>query len=311
MSSLTVIADGIRNDHVRVTRLESASLVVEVSPETGGRVTRLHHKGLGRDFLWRNPHVPLARVEPGAPYDPNFFGGIDDLIPGDAPEVIDGLPSPDHGELWSLPMVHRVEGGVVAMHGRMPVWGLDVTKRVSLRDDGPWLDLDYTIVNRSAARRVFLWRLHAALSIEPGDRIVCPARRAVAADPAWSRSGGAAPFAWPDGPRGPADLVPERDDTTEFLFLHDLQDGRVGLRRPRAGCELSITFDPGVFPYVCLFASYGGFDGHMTVVLEPSTAMPLSVVEAARLGQCSALESGETLATRMSIYAGPLVNTRT
>lgn len=311
MSLPGTVQDGIRVDHVCVARLESADLVVEVSPETGGRITRLWHKGLSRDFLWRNPRVALARVTPGAPYDHNFFGGIDDLIPGDAPEVIDGLHSPDHGELWSLPMAHCIEGGAVVLQSLLPVWGLDVTKRVALRDDGPWLDLDYTIANRSGARRVFLWRLHAALAIEPGDRIVCPARRAVAADPAWSRSAGVAPFRWPAAPRGPADVVPERDGTTEFLFLHDLSDGRVGLQRPAAGCELAITFDPAVFPYVCLFASYGGFDGHMTAVLEPGTAMPLSVVEAARLGQCSALAPDESLTTRLSIYAGPLLNTQT
>ena len=34
--------------------------------------------------------------------------------------------------------------------------------------------------------------------------------------------------------------------------------------------------------------------------------MPLSVGEAAELGQCSVLEGGEELATQVQIYAGPL-----
>jgi hypothetical protein len=57
---------------------------------------------------------------------------------------------------------------------------------------------------------------------------------------------------------------------------------------------------------MCYFASYGGFDGHYTAVLEPSTAMPVSVNEAMALNQCSFLEAGNFLATRISIYAGPL-----
>jgi hypothetical protein len=41
-----------------------------------------------------------------------------------------------------------------------------------------------------------------------------------------------------------------------------------------------------------------------TAVLEPATAMPVSVNEAARLKQCSLLKAGEQLSTRVSIYAG-------
>jgi hypothetical protein len=33
--------------------------------------------------------------------------------------------------------------------------------------------------------------------------------------------------------------------------------------------------------------------------------MPLSVNEAAKLGQCSVLEAGEKIETRVTIYAGP------
>jgi hypothetical protein len=305
---MTIITPDIAVDQVRVVRLENDHLSVEVSPETGGRITRLAHKALGRDFLWRNERVSLARVEPGVPYDPNFYGGIDDIIPGDLPEVIDGLSSPDHGELWSLPLEGRIEGGAFIVSGRLPIWGLHLSKRVVLRADGPWVDLDYTIDNRSGARRSFLWKLHAALAIDPGDRIVCPAQSAVAADPAWSRWGIVEPFAWPDIAGSRADIVPPRDGTTDFLFLYGLRAGQVGLRRPTAGCELRLDFDTAVFPYVCTFASYGGFDGHVTAILEPCTAMPLSVVEAARLGQCSTLDAGQRLQTRVSLYAGPLLS---
>lgn len=305
---MTIITSDIPVDQVRVVRLENDHLVVEVSPETGGRITRLTHKGLGRDFLWRHSRLPLAHVEPGVAYDPNFTGGIDDIIPGDSPEVIDGLASPDHGELWSLALDSRVEGGALVLKGRLPVWGLDVRKRVTLRPDSPWVDLDYSFVNRSGARRVFLWKLHAAVAVAPGDAIVCPARIAAVADPAWSRWGAVEPFDWPNVAGGRADLVPPPDGTTDFLFLYGLRAGRVGLQGvsgQSAAGELRIDFDLSVFPYVCCFASYGGFDGHYTVILEPCTAMPLSVVEAARLGQCSVLEAGDRLDTRVSIYAGP------
>jgi hypothetical protein len=34
--------------------------------------------------------------------------------------------------------------------------------------------------------------------------------------------------------------------------------------------------------------------------------MPHSVSEAAALGQCSVLDAGQTLETRMTLYAGPI-----
>jgi hypothetical protein len=37
-------------------------------------------------------------------------------------------------------------------------------------------------------------------------------------------------------------------------------------------------------------------------VLEPCTAMPFSVNEAARLGQCSLLEPGQSIETRISYF---------
>ena len=65
-------------------------------------------------------------------------------------------------------------------------------------------------------------------------------------------------------------------------------------------------FDTDVFPYAWYFASYGGFDGHVMAILEPCTTIPLSVGEAAALGQCSVLEAGEALETAVQIYAGPM-----
>jgi hypothetical protein len=297
-------------DGVRVVRLENTDLQVDVAPEVGGRVVSLIHKALDRAFLWRNAALPLRRAEPGAPYDPNFYGGIDEVIPCDLPETIGGIECPDHGELWTLPLAHRLDGAGLVLEGTLPRVGLHYRKQMRLRPDAPWLDMDYTIENRSGAPRAFLWKLHAALAAAPGDRLDCPARNAVVADPRWSRWKDTAPFPWPviDGTR--ADILPSAGAEMDFLFLYDLTAGRVALEHPaqggRPGATLAIEFDPRVFPYVTYFASYGGFDGHYTAVLEPATAMPLSVNEAGRLGQCSYLAAGAQLTTRISIYAGPL-----
>ena len=289
--------------------MENSSLRVDIAPGIGGRVVSLYNKALEREFLWINRRVSLRASQPGDAYDPVFYGGIDEVIPGDFPERIGALDSPDHGELWTLPLETGIEQDALLLSGTLPRWGLAYEKRFTLRgaEHSPWVDVDYRIENRTNKRRVFLWKLHAAVKIQAGDWLVCPAKTAVAADPQWSRWNRSDPFGWPwvNGER--ADRIPPLDGTTDFLFLYDLSDGRMGLRSPANGCELRIMFDRRVFPYACYFASYGGLDGHYTAVLEPCTTMPVSVNEAERLKQCSILEAGEVLTTRVSIYAGQIL----
>ena len=319
--------ESLLDDQTPVVRLENHFLRVDVAPSVGGRIVHVQDKGTGYEFLWHNERLRLERSAPGSAYDPHFYGGIDEVLPGDVPEFFNGVMNADHGELWTLPLESRVEGDVLALAGDLPLCGLAYERRVSLRAEGPVIDLDYRLENRAGERRVFLWKMHAALNVEPGDQIVCPARKASVADPQWSRWGEVAPFSWPfvdlgqpsqtphcvgglpEGGWGAcrrADLIPPPDGTTDFMFLYDLQDGTMGWRSHARGLEFTVHFERRVFPYACYFASYGGLDGHYTAILEPCTAMPVAVNEAAGLGQCSFLEAGEQIVTRVTIYAGPV-----
>lgn len=301
---MVAIEQGRSVDGVPIVRLENASLRVDVAPAVGGRVISLIDKATGYEFLWRNARLKLERLPPGSPYDPNFYGGIDELIPNDIPEPLNGVDSPDHGELWTTALAGVIEGESLVLAGSLPLCGLRYWRRMMLRGDSPYLDVDYRIENGAGQRRIFLWKLHAALTIAPGDRIECPARTARGVDPQWSRWRTLEPFAWPlvEGQR--ADIIPPNNNTVDFLFLYDLQEGRMAWRSATMGLTFAYTFDVNVFPYAWYFASYGGFDGHYTAILEPCTTMPLSVNEAAQLGQCSALEPGQRIETRVTIYAG-------
>ena len=344
--------DDLSLDGVPVTRLESDHLRLDVAPSVGGRVVSLIHKPSGHEFLWRNRALPLRREAAGSEYDPNFHGGIDELLPNDIPELIDGVDCPDHGELWTAPLAVQGEhcpspcaqgtpgpsphpasghprpvgrgegwgegaigacgipevhadGGRLVLSGDLPRIGLHYERELSLRADRPQLDLAYRITNRASRPRSFLWKLHAALAVQAGDIIDCPARRAQVVDLAWSRYRTLEPFDWPILQDQAVNLVPPADGTVDFFYLFDLRAGRMAWRRPGAGLEFAYEFDPQVFRFAWLFASYGGFNRHYTVVLEPCTAMPMSVNEAAAKGQCSRLEPGQTLATRVTLRAGP------
>ena len=287
-------------DGVPLVRLESNFLRVDVAPSVGGRVISLIDKATGAELLWRNRALSLRRLPAGAEYDPNFFGGIDELLPNDIPETIDGVDCPDHGELWTTALDGQHKENQLTLRGALPRFGLQYERQMALRADGPWVNLTCRIANPTAQPRHFLWKLHAALNIAPGDMVACPARKAQVVDLAWSRFHSLTPFDWPGIEGQKANVIPAANGTMDFFYLFDLIEGRMALRR-QDGLTFAYHFDTKIFPYAWLFASYGGFNGHYTVILEPCTAMPLSVNEAAAKKQCSLLEPGQTLETRVSI----------
>ncbi|MHB0856525.1 MAG: DUF5107 domain-containing protein [Anaerolineae bacterium] len=293
-------------DGIPLIRLANDHLQVVVAPTIGGRIVSLIHRPSGHEFLWRNAALPLEQLPPGTAYDPHFYGGIDELLPNDIPERINGVDAQDHGELWTTPLEAHVEGDALILAGTLPLTGLTYQRRMTLRAQGPYLDADYTIDNPTGERRIFLWKPHAALNIRAGDRIVCPARTAQVGDPAYSRWHTLEPFPWPmvEGQR--ADVIPPDEGSVEFLYLYDLEQGRMAWVSREGDLTFAYTFDTQIFPYAWIFASYGGFEGHYTATLEPCTTMPIAVAEAAALGQTAVLESGETLRTRISTYAGPV-----
>jgi hypothetical protein len=298
-----MITDDLLVDGVPVVRMENDLLSIDVAPTVGGRVISVLYKPQAHQFLWHNPRLPLRRCEPGSAYDANFYGGIDELLPGDLPEEVGGLHNPDHGELWTTPLSYRIDDYDLVLEGQLPIWGLHYERRLYLRPDTPYLDIDYRVSNPTPERRVFMWKLHAALQIAPGDRIICPARSAQVVDPRWSRWHTREPFAWPTVEGQRADIVPLADGTTDFVYLYDLQVGSLAWQSGDGALTLAYHFDPRVFPYAQYFALYG-MGGLYTAILEPCTCMPISVNQAASLGQCSSLEPGQALQTRVTLYAG-------
>jgi hypothetical protein len=267
-------------------RLQNKLISVEIAPEVGGRITSLVHVQSGYEYLWRNAAVPLRREEPGAAYDPNFYGGIEELLPNDIPEMIDGVACPDHGELWTLEMkTLEATNHLVKLEGQLPLFRMRVEKSITIESNACVVFTRLT--NVSNETKHFLWKLHTAVNISPGDRIECDAARYTAADPDWSRRKG---FGHWEG-----EEVPEFDGTTEFLYLQGLRSGSMSWTNGKRRFE--VQFDTEVFPYAWYFASYGGFDGHHVAILEPCTTMPISVVEAQEMHQCSVLQVGESLET--------------
>lgn len=287
-------------------QLSNDQLQLTVVPLMGGKISSIFNKSLNVEFLWINKHIPFAPLPAGSEYDPNFIGGIDELIPNDIPEHIDGISYPDHGELWTTPLAHKWEGDHLTMEGLLPLSGLYYRKTVRLDTHQPFIYLDYTIRNDSGKPRHFMWKLHAALQITAGDELLTPATRAQVVDPAYSRFGDRSDwFDWPypDGSTNAA-IVPGKENSMDFFYLAEADRGFMGMANKRNDTLFAYDYDRAVFPYQWYFASYGGFLDHYTAILEPCTNMPIMVADAIAKNQSAVLTPGASIDTRVRIFAG-------
>lgn len=298
-----MIAERFENG-IRLLYMTNNILEVEVAPELGGKITELKDVKTGFSFLWKDPAGILKKCPPGSDFDPNFYGGIDEVLPNDMSEIIDGISFPDHGELWTSPLTFCADEKGISMTGRLSLTGLEYTKKIELCSGIPAVKLHYTIKNSTNLARKVLWKFHAALEIDAGDEVFCSARKARVADAQWSFRKNTQPFLWPvlDGNRT-NEILPEGSGM-DFIYLYDFYDGCMGLNRKSKNITFAYCFDKEVFPYAHYFVSYGEFRGHYTAVLEPGTAMTYSVCESAQMGKCLVLEPERVLETTVYIYAG-------
>lgn len=293
---------------IEILTAETDHLIFSIVPELGGKIVSIYNKHLEKEFLWTNNKIPLQINEPGADYDSNFLGAIDELIPNDLTETIDSVEYPDHGELWTTQLQYEQTNEKIRLLGRLRLSGLYYSKTIYPDPGSPALFMEYTIKNEARVQRNFLWKLHAALQIQPGDKLVTSAATAQVVDPEYSRFKNTNPFNWPLIEDQDASIVPAANNTMDFFYLYDIPFGEMQLLTNKGEHVFSYRYDTKVFPHQWYFASYGGFLDHYTVILEPCTNMPMSVNEAKAKGQCAVLEPGESLTTIVQMYAGEKIN---
>src|SRR6478609_4827409 len=113
---------------IEILTLETAHLKCSIIPALGGKIWSLYNQQLSKEFLWVNAVLPIQMQERGADYDANFLGAIDELIPNDMVENIDGIDYPDHGELWTTPLEYSYTEEKIMVHGLLALSGLHYSK---------------------------------------------------------------------------------------------------------------------------------------------------------------------------------------
>lgn len=289
--------------------LDNDRLRVVVLPDFGARIWSIVDKAHDREMLWHHPRMPLRPPVHGAVYDNWFAGGWDELFPNDAPVVIDGEAYPDHGELWSLRAAWElVDLSASSLSIRFMLHGIVTATRyektLTLNDGEAKVRLRYRIANVGPTPLDFLWKLHAPLPVHPGARLHLPARNVVI-DPDFADAFGATSFAWPHAPSPDGTLedlrnIPAPDaGGLHFYYGLDLTAGWAAVSYPDEDAGFALAFDPEVLKTVWIFATFNGWRGLSTLILEPCTGYPYELDKAVAGGTATRLEPGESLDTKV------------
>src|SRR5450432_2999923 len=108
-----------RLDELDIIAGENDYLKFGIAPAAGGKIVSIFNQQLQREFLWTQEGLPLRLLSAGAEYDTHFYGGMDELLPNDIPENIDGIDYPDHGELWTMSMEQDVSEDSLSVFGKL------------------------------------------------------------------------------------------------------------------------------------------------------------------------------------------------
>jgi len=239
-------------------------------------------------------------------YDHNFFGGWDELFPNDAIETFEGVPLPDHGDIWSQPWNWEIEennGKTVRLYMVTESHSLpgSYERWITINGDSPHFFLHYRIQNHANGKRRFLWKLHPAIGVTPEDRIELPGGNIRPVDLQFSTMiAEKGPFEWPMAKGKIEELVDvsrvpsSQECHKEFVYITELSEGWCGIVNEKSGARLRVHFPLEIFKTVWLFLEYGAWKGYRTVVLEPCTNWPKLLSQASTKGWCASLEPHES-----------------
>lgn len=288
-------------------------LSVVVVPALGGKIMSLMSRQTGREWLWRNPHLPLqAPAADASDYGAHDFGGWDEVFPTISACKVTGTAwgesaITDHGELWRRPWsvvdesIDANGAASLSLRCELTEFGVAFARRLTLAADAGRLTCDYTTENRASLSAPYIWAAHPLIAIRPGDvwslstgtRVRLGLGLGIDAAPAGTE------FRWPHLPLVSGENIDLRvipaTDAAYSLKLFALETPTMRLQSDNVE-RLTLSLESNK-PNFALWLNYGGWSGadcppYFNAGFEPTNVAYDSLADAASSGNAAVLTPG-------------------
>jgi galactose mutarotase-like enzyme len=280
-------------------RLQNDRLDLAIVPQAGGKIVDLIDRCSGRNWLWKNPHIPVSVAQRDSDFGKELdSGGWDEVLlaikPGRIRTASQNIAAiPDHGDLlagaWSIEDL-RIEANNdlvcdMATTGRSARYRFE--RQLRIPNDRSVVDLSYCLRNESDEALPGYWCAHPLLAIGPDSVIEIAGNMPLRAEDAETRlrSSAHSEQRWPslvlhDG--ASQDLARSfASDAAPAAFA-----GKIFVRSPENGVasvvladgsRLTFRFDPEELPWLGLWINNGAWSGcgsapYTNLGIEPTTS---------------------------------------
>ena len=280
-------------------RLQNDRVDLVIVPQAGGKILDLVDRRSGRDWLWKNPHIPISIAEREYNFGKEMdSGGWDEVLlsvkPGrirTASEHIAAIP--DHGDLltadWTVENLQVDSNNDLicdmATTGHSARYRFE--RRIRIPDNRPVVELSYRLRNDGDEALPSYWCAHPLLAVEPDSVIDIAGNMALRVEDAETRARSAEGTEqhWPnlllrDGES--LDLSRSfasnaaRCGHASKIFVRSPDNGSASVLL-KDGSRLTFRFDPQELPWLGLWINNGAWSGcssepYTNLGLEPATS---------------------------------------
>jgi galactose mutarotase-like enzyme len=256
-------------------RLQNDRVDLVVVPRAGGKILDLIDRCSGRDWLWKNPHIPISIAEYGYDFGKELdSGGWDEVLlsvkPGRIRTATEHIAAiPDHGDLlaaeWTVENLQIDSNNDLicdmATTGTSARYRFE--RRIRIPDNRAVVELSYCLRNDGDEALPNYWCAHPLLAIEPDSVIDIAGNMPLRVEDAETRGISAEETEqhWPslllrDGKS--LDLAQSfassaaRREFASKIFVRSPDNGSAGVLL-KDGSRLTFRFDPQELPWLGLW----------------------------------------------------------
>ena len=263
-------------------------LTATVDPGRGAKIVSLVDAA-GVEWLAQADRTSIPA--PGTAFVAAEMAGWDECAPSIVACTVDGVPIPDHGELWDVPF--DTQGDTTSATGTS--LGFRFARTIAPTADG--LLLSYR-AETTGGPIPFLWAAHPQFAAPPGTRVELPPQARSVVD-----------VQHDDLPSRPWSSALDGIDSvrpggTRKWYVDPAQTVR-GARLVRGDGPV-LTMEWSVHcPYLGVWFDHGAYSREPVIAIEPSTGYFDSLATAQRSGRVATIEPGRPLTWWVRLTAGP------